>query len=113
MDDWAKQRLAELEAAAPIKRKKTEPFAVVELTRAAAAFTAINCPKATVWLWLEHQVRKSQCRTVAVPNGALVNLGVSRKVKNMALRRLEAAGLIAIERRPRKTPKVTLLSYDF
>jgi hypothetical protein len=27
MDDWAKQRLAELEAAAPIKRKKTEPLA--------------------------------------------------------------------------------------
>jgi hypothetical protein len=109
MDEWAKQRLAELSAAALIKRKKTEPFAVVRLARAAAAFTAINCPKATVWLWLEHQVRKTQCSTVAVPNGALASLGVSRKVKNLALRQLEVAGLIAIERRPRKRPKVTLL----
>ena len=109
MDNWAKQRLAELEAAAPIKDKKTEPFVVVQLKRAAAAFTAINCPKAMVWLWLEHQVRKTQCSTVAVPNGALAKLGVSRKVKNLSLRQLEAAGLIAIERRPRTTPKVTLL----
>ena len=109
MDEWAKQRLVVLNAAAPIKRKKTEPFAVVPPTRAAAAFTAINCPKATVWLWLEHQVRKTQCNTVAVPNDALANRGVSRKVKNLALRQLEAAGLIAMERRPRKTPKVTLL----
>jgi hypothetical protein len=109
MPDWARQRLAELAAAAPIKRKKTEPFAVVQLTRAAAAFTAINCPKATVWLWLEHQVRKTQCSTVGVPNGALASLGVSRKIKSLALRQLEAAGLIAIEGRPRKTPKVTLL----
>ena len=82
---------------------------MVPLTRAAAVFTAINCPKATVWLWLEHQVRKTQCSTVAVPNDALANLGVSRKVKNLALRQLEAGGLIAIERRLRKTPKVTLL----
>jgi hypothetical protein len=109
MDHWAKQRLAELEAATPLKRKRTEPFAVLQLSRAAAAFTAINCPKAAVWLWLEHQVRKTQCRTVAVPNSALAKLGVSRKVKNLALRQLEAAGLIAIERRPRATPKVTLL----
>ena len=109
MEEWSKQRLAELEAAAPIKRKKTEPFAIVQLARAATAFTAINCLKATVWLWLEHQVRKSQCSTVAVPNGALAKLGVSRKVKNLALRQLEKAGLIAIERHPRKTPKVTLL----
>ena len=109
MDEWAKKRLAELNVAAPIKHKKVEPFAVVQLARAAAAFTAINCAKATVWLWLEHQARKTQCSTVAVPNGALANLGVSRKVKNLALRQLEAGGLIAIERRLRKTPKVTLL----
>jgi hypothetical protein len=109
MHDWARQRLAELEAAAPIKRKKTEPFAVVQLTRAATAFTEMNCRKATVWLWLEHQARKTQCSTVAVPNGALAKLGVSRKVKHSALRQLEKAGLIAIEGDPRKTPKVTLL----
>jgi hypothetical protein len=29
-------------------------------------------------------------------------------VKSLALRQLEAAGLITIERRPRKTPTVTL-----
>ena len=110
MDDWAKQRRAELEAAAPVKREKTEPFAMLRLKRAAAAYAAMNCPKAMVWAWLMHETRKTGKATVTMPNGALAKLGVSRKVKSLALRRLEAAGLITIERPSRKTPVVTLLN---
>ena len=110
MDDWAKQRLAELQARAPVKREKTEPFAMVRMARAAAACTAMNCPKAMVWMWLVHQARKTGSGTVAVPNVALAKWGVSRKVKSLALRQLEAAGLIAIERPSKKTPVVTLLN---
>jgi hypothetical protein len=78
MDDWAQQRRAQLEAAAPVKRKKIEPFVKVRLATAATAYTAMNCPKAMV---------------CTVPNGALAKFGVSRKVKSLALRQLEAAGL--------------------
>jgi hypothetical protein len=108
VDDWAKQRLAELHAAAPAKRKKTEPFAVAVLSEAAAAFVAVNCRKAIVWLWLVHQSRKTGSRAVAVPNGALGKLGVSRQTKRRALRELAAAGCIVVEWRQRKTPIATL-----
>jgi hypothetical protein len=69
----------------------------------------MNCPKATVWLWLEYQARRTGNKKVAVPNGVLAKLGVSRRVKPFALRQLEAAGLITVEWRARKTPIVTLL----
>jgi hypothetical protein len=108
-DDYIKQRLAELHAAAPVRRKKIEPFATVVLREAARAFAAANCQKAMVWLWLIHQARKTGKKTVPVPNGALVKYGVSREIKRLALLQWEKAGLIAIERRPQKTPIVTLL----
>jgi hypothetical protein len=110
MDEWAKRRLAELETQAPAKQyKKAEPFALMQLGHAAAAFKAMNCRKASVWLWLQHQARKTGSRKIAVPNGALAKLGVSRKVKTLALQHLETAGLIKVEWRERKTPIATLL----
>jgi DNA-binding FadR family transcriptional regulator len=39
----------------------------------------------------------------------MAKYGVSREIKRRALRQWEAAGLVAIERGPRKTPIVTLL----
>ena len=110
MDDWFKQRRAELEARAPVKRKTAEPFTKVRLAKAAAAYTAMNCPKAMVWLWLLHRSWYTKSLTVAAPNGALAKFGVSRKVKNLALRQLEVAGLVTVERPSRKTPIVTLMS---
>jgi hypothetical protein len=109
MDDYAKRRLAELNAAAPAKRKKVTPFAMVSLSAAAKAFAVVNCPKATLWLWLQHQARKTGKRIIPVPNGAVARYGVSRESKRLALRQWEAAGLIMVERKSRKTPVVTLL----
>jgi hypothetical protein len=109
MDDWAKQRLAELQAAAPVKGKKAAPFAKVSLAAAVKAYTAMNCPKAIVWIWLVHRVWHQKSRTVAVPNDAMAKLGVSREMKRRALQQLEVAGLVALERPLRKTPIVTLL----
>jgi hypothetical protein len=108
-DDCAARRKAELEARAPMKRKKGKLFAVVGLEAAAKACAAVNCPKAMLYLWLVHQTRKTGGRTVAVTNGVLAKYGVSREIKRRALRELEAGGLITIERRSRKTPLVTLL----
>ena len=97
-----------LETQAPIKREKN-PFAKVRLNSAARAFAALNCQKAMVRVWLVHRVWLRQCPTVAVPNGELVKLGVSPDAKVRALRQLEAAGLVMIDWRPRKTPLVTML----
>jgi hypothetical protein len=109
MDEWARQRLADLEAAAPVKRKKAEPFVRLSLSWAAGAAAATNCPKAMVWVWLVYRVWQAKSSTVAVPNAALAKLGVPRETKRRALKELEAGGLIAIEQRSRKTPLVTLL----
>jgi hypothetical protein len=48
-------------------------------------------------------------RSVVFPNGASKEAGVSRRVKWHALRELERLGLVAIERRQRKSPLVTPL----
>jgi hypothetical protein len=48
-------------------------------------------------------------RPFKLPNGALEELGVSRKAKWRVLDVLERHGVIAIERRGRKSPIVTLL----
>jgi hypothetical protein len=109
-DDWGKRRLAELEAAAPTKHNKTEPFARIALPLAARVFAAMNCPKAMVWVWLVHQTRKTGKPTVVVPNRALVRYGVSRDVKSSALRQLEAAGWITVKRSTCKNPIVTIVS---
>jgi hypothetical protein len=109
MDDWMKNRMAELEAAAPIKRKKkAEPFVKVPLWWATAAAKATRTTKAPVWMRLLHLAWKGQQRTFCLPNGWLAEQGVSRFTKNRALKELEAAGLITIERRRRKSPRVTV-----
>jgi hypothetical protein len=109
-DDYAKRRLAELHAAAPVKPKKIEPYAEVKLGSAARAFAALNCPKAMVWVWLAHQTRKTGTHTVAVPSSVLARYGVSRDVKRSALRQLEADGLITVKRSTCKNPIVTVVS---
>ena len=85
------------------------PFVVLPLWWAAEASAATNCQKAMGWVWLVHQMCKTKNTTVTIPNRALAKFGVSRRVKSLALRQLEEAGLISVERRPRKTPVVTLL----
>jgi hypothetical protein len=113
-EDWQhpnwRQLRDRLQAAAPKKRKKRDLFAMVPLLVAADACKAMHSSKAMVWIWLLHKVRMAGGRrTVAVPNGALAALGVGPDAKARALRQLEAAGLITVEWRLRKTPIATLL----
>ena len=61
-----------------------------------------------VGIWLLHLKWKTQSNTFSVPNGQLAARGVSRKVKNRALRELETTGLITVEWRYGKSPSVTL-----
>ena len=104
MDDWTQKRKAELEARAPAKRKKTEPFAVVLLSQAAA----MNCPTAMVYLWLKYKARMTGKMAIVVTNTALTQYGVGRMSKHRALQHLEKVGLITVEWRSRKNPVATL-----
>ncbi len=110
MNNWAKRRLAELHAAAPIKRKKAEPFVKVPLWWAVEAAKATKTPKALVWIELLHLAWKTKGSTFSLPNGKLKKAGVSRFVKCRVLRELEKAGLITVEWRHGKNPLITLVA---
>jgi hypothetical protein len=62
-----------------------------------------------VSVYLLHMAWKAKSTTFPLPNGYLDRCGVSRKIKYRVLRELEAAGLIVVERRHRKSPLVTLV----
>jgi hypothetical protein len=111
LPNWAEKRLAELKAAAPIKRKKeVEPFVVVPLWWIEAAAKMARSPTTLVLVDLLYAAWKAKSSTFPLPNGRLERLGVSRKIKYRVLRDLETGKgrLIVVDRRTRKTPVVTL-----
>jgi hypothetical protein len=111
MPDWAKKRLEELEAAAPVKRKKTEPpFVRVPLWWAAAAAKATKAPELLVCTDLLYRAWKAKGQSFTMPSGWLEKKGASRKAKCRVLRNLAAAGLIVVEWRDRKSPRITLVA---
>ena len=91
------------------KRRKEPPFVKVPLWWAAEATKATKTPKALVCIELLHRAWKAKSSTFSLPNGRLSKNGVSREIKRRALRDLEAAGLITVERRHGKTARVTLV----
>jgi hypothetical protein len=103
MDDWAKQRLAELHAAAPIKRKKPEQFVKVP-TRWVEELGPVA--RGTTWYvacHLLHLAWKNHGRPFKLPNRILK---CDRHAKYRALDNLERRGLIAVERHSRKSPTI-------
>jgi hypothetical protein len=109
MNEWAKKRIQELKAAAPVKRKKANPFVKVPLWWIEQATRATRTPKALVCIWLLHLAWKAKSATFSLPSGKLNKGGASRHAKRRALGELEAAGLITIERHRGKNPIVTLV----
>jgi hypothetical protein len=103
------QRKRELEAAAPVKHKKVEPFVMVPLWWIRAAAKHIRSPATLVLVELLYRSWKTRSATFPLPNIRLEKWGVSRKVKARVLRDLERGGLIVVERRPNKNPIVTLV----
>lgn len=53
---------------------------------------------------------RDHTKTVRLANDMLESKGITPKQKWRALKELEALGLISIEHRPRKSPKITLLN---
>jgi len=104
----AKARASEARSAAGHPRRK-RAFVSLSLTEIAVAAQAMNCPRVFVWAWLKYRMWQTKSATVAVSNRALIGYGIDRYAKYHALAQLEAAGLVRVERRTRRTPVVTLI----
>jgi hypothetical protein len=109
-------RLIEVEeldtGAAPSKRRQreAEAFVMVPLRLLAAASAAIrNRTPLLVLILLLYMKFEAHSPTFPCPNGLMERFGVSRKMKRLALAKLEAAGFITIQQSPRRSPIVTLL----
>jgi hypothetical protein len=114
-DDDDEKLFAELQRRAgkpPAPRRcgkaRKETFVKVPLWWFEQATRATKTQQAFVAVWLLHLRWKAGNTTFPLPNGRLVERGAGRKAKARALASLEAAGLITVERRPWKTPTVTL-----
>jgi hypothetical protein len=92
----------------PATRQRTG-FTIMTHEAARAGYLALGCPQALVWHYLLYLAWKDKSRTVDVPNTTLKSWGVGRWGKYRALRKLEQAGLICVERHRRRSPRVTLL----
>ena len=91
------------------KKRKEPPFVKVPLWWAEAAAKATKDPRALVWIHLLYIAWKRRSMTVSLANGRLEKIGVSREIKRRALRDLETAGLITVERRTGKSACVTIV----
>jgi hypothetical protein len=68
-------------------------------------------PSANVYrvaLHLLHQHWKNNCQPFLLANGMLVIDGVTRFAKYRALDELEQLGLISVEKRTKRSPKITV-----
>jgi hypothetical protein len=92
------------------RRPRTEPFLQITHKAIVAGSEVLRGTKQfLVWLYLFHRVWADKHRTVVIANQTLSAWGVGRREKYKALRQLEAAGLISVEWRRRRSPLVTLL----
>ena len=57
---------------------------------------------------LAYQVFKTHKSEVVLSNAMLRSVGISHKVKLRALRQLEAAGMVVVDWKARKSPLVTV-----
>jgi hypothetical protein len=90
-------------------RGSKDAFVKVPIWWAEAAAKATKLPRMLVLVELLHRSWKAKSLTFPFPNGRLEQQGVGREAKRRVLRNLEAAGLITVERRHGKTPRVTLV----
>jgi hypothetical protein len=99
-------------AARSRRRRITAPFVIAEikpLKAAADALAGLGCRALMVWLYLAFETKRRGTNTVHVSNVALAEWGVIRSIKYRALQRLEAAGLITVHKRGKRSLQATVL----
>ncbi len=80
------------------------PIPLVYLQRAAV----LRGKALAVYICITHQCDLTGRSTVTLPKSLLAEFGVSRDAKARALRELERAGLVSVEREPGRSVRVTL-----
>ena len=111
--DWSTVEVIET---TPVLHKAdtAKPFAIMDLAETAkVAAVLTTAAQMFVWVWIVHQMKKRNSKSIAVSKGALAPYGISKRTKKEALTRLEQAGLILVERRPGKAPVVRPLKCQF
>ena len=112
MNEWAKNCMAELQAAAPLKRrtqKRCGQFVKLPMWWLEKLGSPIATGLTYRLAWhLLHLNWKNNSRPFKLPNGTLKYAGISRFAKWRALVDLEQRGLIAIERQQRKSPIISV-----
>jgi hypothetical protein len=92
------------------RQREADLFVKVPLKWANAATRAIRSRQSFVLIWILHLAWRAKSPTFALSNTALVRYGVGRETKRRALAKLQAAGLIAVQRLPGRATIVTLLN---
>jgi len=109
-EPWHVKRLRELEAAAPVKRKKWEQrFIAVPRVWANQLKTCDRAATFKLALVLLYEHWHTNGSTIRLTNALATTMGISHDSKGRALADLELMGLVSVERRDRKTPLVTVL----
>jgi hypothetical protein len=111
MDDWARKRLAELEAAAPRKRRRKGKYVHVPLPWGYRAF-AIAGRGAPIVLRALHEQGINGRGDVKITAAFLKRYGIDRKTRSRVIEDLVAAGMATVRRRGKKSlgcPLLTML----
>ena len=88
------------------RARETEPFVHMPVRDFVRGVRALKGAKElAVWAFILRQWRISQPEPVAVTNAGLAAWGVGRRTKYLALDKLVEAGLIRMERQPRRNPR--------
>jgi hypothetical protein len=97
---------------APIQRSERfyrVPQVWLDKAMAAAHPRSLHTLIVALCLYRQWMMRKKSADCIPIGNIDLARRGVSPDAKIDALRKLEAAGLIRVQHRPRKSPRVTVL----
>jgi hypothetical protein len=89
--------------------KQQEEFTKVPLQWAAEMAKRTGTRRALIWILLLHMAWKNRSTTFPLSNVSLAKYGVNRETKRRMLVRLEATGLIKVERQHGRAPIVTLV----
>jgi hypothetical protein len=122
VDDWADQRLAEIEArlaAGTNKRKHTkttrrrlhedgEPYGMPLLRTTADLAKVLRKPEIFVWVYVHHRAAITNKDTFTVPNGEVALYGVSKQAKLRGLEIIAETGAVTINRDRNLAVTVTL-----
>lgn len=106
---WSEPRTSALPS---ITARRERQFMPALPERVFCQVAALPGKALAVYLVVTLRSRLERSQTVTLTSAFLARFGLSRREKARALQQLEDAGLITVERRPRRNPVVTLQEQD-